>query len=607
VFALSFTSLALARIQQIKQVKHERKSGSSSAAKKSLVPDIARRGFAAFAVFALAASSAQAHGFGSGTGGGSGAGIYHGSSAGGFNMNSARQAQAVRFDAPVTSNFSKINTPVINSSNVQKTVPNFDSKPVKFQDGNQAKFVDKVNGNPNGAGVARNAFSKGTIDASRITNNGKPLELGKGLDAGKNLKLDKTADLGKNIVKPLGNNGGIVSKGTLSNSKSINSKLVDAVKAGKLDSLTKGSAATKLSLGDQYKLLGKGDVARRLNLSDKLEKNGGWQKRTCGPIDSHYCDHCKGQFYCGPKWCPHHCWCPCWCGWVEWCFGCPMWFDPRPDFCEPVGCDDCDVDETVVVDREGTPDSWVDDQPPRPAGGGAPADDVDVDLELVAIRFVDNGNAEKNLGPRYRVLIRNNGKQAVDHPFNVAVVTGAAAEQTDPIPRAGKRVPGIDAGQTLAVDIRLPADANATTKDDDGHTVERFPKLGAMVDTRNEIEESTKENNGMALERDKILMVDPAIFAADTKQATMGQTIKLAGEGLGPEAGQVLVRVGSLELQAEIEGWCDLGVEIKLPSLPLAGEAKAELVAVRGDGAAANPIVLKLAATQSAPPAPPEE
>jgi hypothetical protein len=131
-----------------------------------------------------------------------------------------------------------------------------------------------------------------------------------------------------------------------------------------------------------------------------------------------------------------------------------------------------------------------------------------------------------------------------------------------------------------------------------------FPKLGVMVDTRNEIEEQTKENNGMALERDKILMVDPAVFAADAKQATMGQTVNLAGEGLGPEAGQVLVRVGSLELQAEIEGWYDLGVQIKLPSLPLAGEAKAELVVVRGDGAMANPIALKLAATQSAPPPP---
>ncbi|HEV2970176.1 MAG TPA: hypothetical protein VGY55_09315 [Pirellulales bacterium] len=44
MFALSFTSLALARIQQSKQIKQERKSSAGTAAKKSLIPAIARRG-----------------------------------------------------------------------------------------------------------------------------------------------------------------------------------------------------------------------------------------------------------------------------------------------------------------------------------------------------------------------------------------------------------------------------------------------------------------------------------------------------------------------------------------------------------------------------------
>ena len=77
---------------------------------------------------------------------------------------------------------------------------------------------------------------------------------------------------------------------------------------------------------------------------------------------------------------------------------------------------------------------------------------------------------------------------------------------------------------------------------------------------------STKDNNVLSLVRDDILMVDPAVFAADAKQVGMGQTIDLAGEGLGPEAGQVIVRVGSLELQAEIEGWYDLGAESSSPT-----------------------------------------
>ena len=400
----------------------------------------------------------------------------------------------------------------------------------------------------NGASISRHTDSIKSVDSTKITGDHKSVNLDKKLDA-------------KTISKPNGNTG-IIAKGKLNGGKkSLNGKFVDAVKSGKLDSLTNGAAARKIGMADQFKLMDKGNVAGKLKLSDKLAKNGGWQKRMCGPIDSHYCDHCKGQFYCGPKWCPGHCWCPKWCGWVSWCFGCPMWFDPRPDFCEPIACDDCVIEETVVINREGTPDTWVDDQPqPRdgqpgpdgqpvaddqPGPDGQPpreAGDVDVDLELVAIRFVDNGNAEKNIGPRYRVIIRNNGTQPVDHPFNVAAIVGPGSSENEKTPRAGKRVPGIDAGQTLAVDIRLPIDANATVKNDEGHSVAKFAKLGVMVDTRNEVEEATKENNGMGLVRDKILMVDPAVFAADTKQATLGQSINLAGEGLGPEAGQVLVR-----------------------------------------------------------------
>ena len=479
---------------------------------------------------------------------------------------------------------------------------------------NDAQSINKFKGSS--SDVTHRVDSIKKPDNRRIVDSVEPSQLNKNLgdakllDAHKNLtvnkNINKNVDLNKNVIKPVGN-AGAVSRSLANGSKrAVNGKLVDAIKAGKLDPLTNGPAARKLGMADQYKLMDKGDIARRLKLSDKLDKNGGWKNRMCGPIDSHYCDHCKGGFYCGPKWCPHHCWCPQWCGWVEWCFGCPMWFDPRPDFCEPIECDDYQVEETVVVDREGIPDQWVDSDPPQPQPDGD-AQAPDVDLELVAVRFVDNGNAEKNIGPRYRVIIRNNGKQAVDHPFNVAAVLGAAEETQERTPRAGKRVKGIDAGQTMAIDIRLPAEANASVKNDDGHSVEKFPKLAVMVDTRNEVEEQNKENNGMAFDRGEIVMVDPAIFAADVKQATLGQTIKLAGEGLGPEAGQVLVRVGGLELQAEIEGWYDLGVEIKLPSLPLAGEAKAELVVVRGDGAAANPLTMQLAATQSAPPAPPEE
>ena len=427
MFALSFTSLALARIQQAKEIKQERKSDGKTP-KKSLVPDIARRGFPVLAILlTLAVSSAQAK---APMGSSAGAGLYRGQSATGFEPQAARQTESIRRDAPDRSSFPKNDGSAFKSSNLT-------NKPIDMPRGDQAKMLDKVDYNSGPAHVARHVDTIKKSDSTKFVDSAKPLELGKKLDGAKpldlsrNLNVNKNMNLGKTVAKRVDNTG-IVSRGMANGSKrSVNGKLVDAIKAGKLDPLTNGPAARKLGMANQFKMMDRGDIARRMKLSGKLEKNGGWQKRMCGPMDSHYCDHCKGQFYCGPKWCSHRCWCPQWCGWVQWCFDGPMWFDPRPSFCEPIECEDYDVEETVVVNREGTPDSWVDDEPPQPSEDAAA---VDVDLELVAIRFVDNGNAEKNIGPRYRVLIRNNGKQAVDHPFNVAAVLGAAALLASYIP-----------------------------------------------------------------------------------------------------------------------------------------------------------------------------
>jgi hypothetical protein len=250
-------------------------------------------------------------------------------------------------------------------------------------------------------------------------------------------------------------------------------------------------------------------------------------------------------------------------------------------------------------------DTWVDDQPPS-------ADEASdkVDLEIVAVRLVDNGHAEKKIGPRYRIWIGNNSKLPLDRPFDVAIATAekiGEAPEGQTLPHGAKRIKGIDAGQAVPVDIRLPLAANETVKSDGGESVAKFPVLEIVIDPRNEIDEASKKNNAGAMEREKIELVDPSLFAAETKEVASGTPLNLAGEGFGPEAGQAVVRVGGLELNAQIEGWYDLGARIKMPELPLASATKAQLVLIRGDGAATNPLEIDLAATtQSAPPAPKE-
>jgi hypothetical protein len=57
-----------------------------------------------------------------------------------------------------------------------------------------------------------------------------------------------------------------------------------------------------------------------------------------------------------------------------------------------------------------------------------------------------------------------------------------------------------------------------------------------------------------------------------------------------------------LELEGEVLGWYDLGVRLNLPKVPLAGPNEAELIVVRGDGAAANPVKITVTPPQPAAP-----
>jgi hypothetical protein len=63
----------------------------------------------------------------------------------------------------------------------------------------------------------------------------------------------------------------------------------------------------------------------------------------------------------------------------------------------------------------------------------------------------------------------------------------------------------------------------------------------------------------------------------------------------------VLVNVGGQELQAEVLGWYDLGVRINVPQIDLKEATPAEVVVVRGDGAATNPIKVTLQPGQAGP------
>jgi hypothetical protein len=388
-----------------------------------------------------------------------------------------------------------------------------------------------------------------------------------------------------------------------------NIRFHDRLTTGQLDHVTKGETAQKLKLNEQFKMLQQGDVARRLELEKHVHNmhpagvvsatnihNAGnvhlfdhGHAYYHGWVSPRYADHCFKYHYWGPAFFAGECWYPSWNPWVSWSWNVhcrPIW-DPRPIWCRPVIYEPCPVWayyevpvwQPLPVAACGT---WVDVPP-------AAVPQADYNLQLLAVRFVDPGHPEEKLGPRYRVWFRNNSAHAIAQPFNVVLLASNGDQLAANSPQAGVRVIAVEAGDTQSVDVRLPVDVYAMGDQRQGNPVP-YSTLHVLVDADREVPETNRVDNGVRLAQAEILPVDPAAFEAQPQQAAPGGEILLAGEGFGPQPGQVLVHMGGLELEGEIRGWYDLGARVALPQLPLAAPAEAELIVVRGDGAAANPL-----------------
>lgn len=265
-------------------------------------------------------------------------------------------------------------------------------------------------------------------------------------------------------------------------------------------------------------------------------------------------------------------------------------YDPRPWFCRPWLYEPCPTwvvwEYPVWYELPEVPSgTWVDVAPVEVESG--------VDLQLLAVRFVDPGHPELREGPRYRVWVRNNTEQTTVNNFNVLLLASNSTEVEAGLPQSGVRVESIEPGEIKAFDVRLPIDAGTMGQDAEGNAAP-FAQLHVLVDSHREISEAVEENNGAIIARGEILPVDPVIFGADSPAPVPGTELNVAGEGFGPGPGQVLIHIDGIELQGQIEGWYDLGVRMKLPALALAAPTEAEVIIVRGDTAASNPLTIQL-------------
>lgn len=366
----------------------------------------------------------------------------------------------------------------------------------------------------------------------------------------------------------------------------------DRVRTGDLNRITRLKSGQAFQMQRQFAFHQKGDLSRRMNLLPALQARGGWRFRHFGRISPLYARHCQPVWYAGPSFCGAYLWYPRWSPWVDWCWWdtCSPVFDPRPIYCRPVIYDPCSpwvywqypVWQPLPTVSCGT---WVDVDPVIVDAGA--------DLQLLATRFVDPGHPTQELGPRFRVWFRNNSPYDLNQGFNLIAIASPDGTAQAGLPESGVRIPQMAAGEIQSVDIRLPYAANFLNRDVEGRQIP-FSHLNVMVDSHNELPEAFEANNGATLVRGDILPVDPVVFAADPARVEPNGIVHLAGEGFGPEPGKAMVVIDDQEFDAEILGWFDLGIQIRIPNFELTEATAADLVVVRGDGAASPPLTVEI-------------
>ncbi|MBX3415854.1 MAG: hypothetical protein KF708_24440 [Pirellulales bacterium] len=133
-------------------------------------------------------------------------------------------------------------------------------------------------------------------------------------------------------------------------------------------------------------------------------------------------------------------------------------------------------------------------------------DDTRPDLRVVEVRLVDAGNAAQNLGPCYRITVRNDSTVAASG-FDVSLVAGIDFENAEEIAAESGRLEQLAGGETRSIDVRLPAEVfhlRRGAPSDEG----AYRLLLVVVDAGNEIEDSHVHNNRTALDRAEVRPVD---------------------------------------------------------------------------------------------------
>lgn len=131
----------------------------------------------------------------------------------------------------------------------------------------------------------------------------------------------------------------------------------------------------------------------------------------------------------------------------------------------------------------------------------APTKDA-LDVELIAVRLVEEGSLSRKTGPRYRLFYRNAGNVEVPR-FHATVAVDIGEKVTEKAEVVTVEAVGLKPGKTQTVDVRLPVEVLTMGIDYEGHPA-AFNALVALIDSDDDLAETNEENNILVLSRDKI-------------------------------------------------------------------------------------------------------
>ncbi|MGC3967064.1 MAG: hypothetical protein QM775_06730 [Pirellulales bacterium] len=207
---------------------------------------------------------------------------------------------------------------------------------------------------------------------------------------------------------------------------------------------------------------------------------------------------------------------------------------------------------------------------------------VYIDLQVQGLQLVDLG--DETMGPAYRITLRNNSNRSATAPFVALLMASPNPQPATDSPYATLQVPSLAAGQTTAVDVRLPqlVTANASS----------FGFLTAAVGTPAGMFEQNDADNRGSYARATVAEIPAKVFGVRVDE-TAGHMI-LDGEGFGSQFGKLYLTVDGQNYEANVSAWGPTMVYFTIDGYAGQGAA-GSFSLVRNDGRLAPPLDVALA------------